>query len=117
MCGVSRHLTAPGAAGLAAMALNLQCYNSSTHGMRSNQGPMIAQQAHLTGAAAGPWATTTHGKEAASKLYGKAQTAFPHDRVTMQLESQTHCASKTTSSWTSTICTPSIAPARRSTGR
>lgn len=83
---LSRRLTQPGAAGVALVAMKSQCYNSSAHSMRFSSGTHIVQKGLLTAAATGAWASGARGNATAHKLFGKAQTAFPHERVTAQLQ-------------------------------
>lgn len=82
---LSNTLTEPGSGGQAITALNSQCYNNMSHRMRVSKRHHLAQRGVLTGAAAGPWATTTTARTTALALFGEADIALPHERMTNQL--------------------------------
>ncbi|KAI8995714.1 hypothetical protein BD414DRAFT_534865 [Trametes punicea] len=83
---VTQRLTVPGAAGRALVPLGSQAYNSSMHCVRVSKRFHIVQKGILSAAAAGPWASTAKSRQTASALFGKVNTAFPHERVTAQLQ-------------------------------
>ncbi len=82
---LARALSRAGSGGLALYALNSQCYNTSAHSMRFSSRSHLAQKGVLTGAAAGPWATTQTTQTTASRLYHYADHSLPHETLARQL--------------------------------
>lgn len=83
---LSKTLTQPGSGGQAITGLNSQCYNTMSHRMRVSKRHHLAQRGVLTGAAAGPWATTPTAENTAWTLFGEAERGLPHARMARQLE-------------------------------
>lgn len=82
---LSKTLTQPGSGGQALTGMNSQCYNSMSHRMRVSKRHHLAQRGVLTGAAAGPWATTPTAENTAWTLFGQADIGLPHERMANQL--------------------------------